>query len=157
MTTETKVRVSPGDLAQIVVSVFTTMLGLEADAAVTPWFPSHDRLAGSVQLTGDWNGAILLECDRAQACRFAGRFLTMDPPPAVDDLVRDALGELANMIGGNLKSVLAQGSRSIRLSIPKVLDGGDSSPLVCRAKVCERVAFCCDEGPFWITVLATRA
>ena len=122
-----------------------------------PWFPSRDRLTGSVQLTGDWNGAVLLECGRAEACRFAGRFLSMDPPAAVDNVVRDAVGELANIIGGNLKSALAQDSRQIRLSIPTVVDGGDYSLRICGAEVCERVAFHCDEGPFWITVLATPA
>lgn len=157
MTTETIAEIVPGELAQIVESVFGTMMGLEAGAGVTPWFPSRDRMTGAVQLTGDWNGAVLLECDRGQACRFAGRFLCMDAPGEVDDVVRDALGELANMIGGNLKSVLAQGSRKIRLSIPTVVDGGDYSLRICGAQVRERVAFRCNEGPFWITVLTTRA
>jgi chemotaxis protein CheX len=65
--------------------------------------PGADRLTSAVHLAGDWNGAVLLECDRRQACRFAGRFLSMDPSDTVDDVVRDVLGELANMIGGNLK------------------------------------------------------
>ena len=43
----------------------------------------------------------MFECTRDQACQLAGRFLAMDPPEAVDDDVRDMLGELANMIGGN--------------------------------------------------------
>jgi chemotaxis protein CheX len=105
-------------------------------------------------LTGDWNGAVLLECDRGQACRFAGRFLSMDPPETVDDVVRDVLGKLANMIGGNLKCVLTRG---IRLSMPAVVDGSDYSLRVCGAEVRERLAFQCAEGLFWITVLTTRS
>ena len=66
-------------------------------------------MTSAVQLTGEWNGAVLLECDRGQACRFAARFLSIDLPDAVDDVVRDVLGELANMIGGNLKCVLSAG------------------------------------------------
>jgi len=60
-----------------------------------------------VFLEGDWNGAVTLECTRDQACEFAGRFLQMDPPDTMDDDVRDALGELANMIGGNIKSAMS--------------------------------------------------
>ena len=80
----------------------------------------------------------MLECDRQQACAFAGRFLSMEPPETVDDVVRDVLGELANMIGGNLKCVLAGG---LRLSMPSVVDGTDYSLRVCRAGTRERLVF----------------
>jgi chemotaxis protein CheX len=120
----------------------------------TPWFPSADRLTAAIHLAGDWNGAVLLECDRGQACRFAGRFLSTDPAETVDDVVRDVLGELVNMIGGNLKCVLTRG---IRLSMPSVVDGSDYSLRVCGAEISERLAFQCAEGPFWITVLTTRS
>ena len=144
------VEIVPADLAQIVESVLETMLNLEAHECGTPWFPGEERLTAAVHMTGDWNGAVLVECDRGQACRFAGRYLSIDPPDTIDDVVRDVLGELANMIGGNLKSILAPG---LRLSMPSVMDGGDYSVRVCGAVVSGRLAFQCAEGPFWITVL----
>ncbi len=154
MPTELIVEILPSELASIVQSVFETMLKFEVGESMEPWFSSGDRLTAAVHLAGDYNGAVLVECDRGQACRFAGRFLSTDPPAAVDDVVRDVLGELANMIGGNLKSVL---SRGIFLSLPSVVDGSDYSLRVCGTKVRERLAFRCDEGVFWITVLAIRA
>jgi len=154
MPTELRVEILPSGLAQIVESVFGTMLGLEAGECGTSWFPSGDRLTSVVHMAGDWNGAVLLECGRGQACRFAGRFLSMDPPETVDDVVRDVLGELATMIGGNLKCVLTRG---IRLSMPSVVDGSDYSLRVCGAEVRQRIAFQCAEGLFWITVLTTRS
>ena len=153
MPTELSVEILPGELAQIVKSVFATMVSLEVGECGTPWFPSGDRLTASVHMAGDWNGAILLECDRRQACQFAGRFLSMDPPDSVDDVVRDVLGELVNMIGGNMKCVLTRG---IQLSMPSVVDGSDYSLRICGAAVRERLAFRCAEGAFWVTVLATR-
>jgi len=153
MSAETKVEVVPSELAQIVDSVFQTMLNLEVEGGRTPWFPDGDRLTAAVHLAGDWNGAVLVECDRGQARRFAGRYLSLDPPDTVNDVVRDVLGELANMVGGNLKCVLAQG---IQLSMPSVVDGSDYSLRVCRAEVIERLPFQCAEGEFWITVLAQR-
>lgn len=143
----------PSELAQIVESVFGTMMGLEVGDCGTPWFPGGDRLTSAVHMAGDWNGALLLECDGRQACRFAGRFLSMDAPDTVDDVVRDVLGELANMIGGNLKCVLTRG---IRLSMPSVVDGSDYNLRVCGAEVQERLAFQCADGIVWITVLSTR-
>jgi CheY-specific phosphatase CheX len=67
--------------------------------------------------------------------------------------VRDVLGELVNMIGGNMKCVLTRG---IQLSMPSVVDGSDYSLRICGAAVRERLAFRCAEGAFWVTVLATR-
>lgn len=154
MPTESSIKILPSELAQIVESVFATMMSLEVRQCGAPWRPSGDRLTAAVHLAGDWNGAVLLECDRRQACRFAGRFLSMDPPDTVDDVVRDVLGELANMIGGNLKCVLARG---IRLSMPSVVDGSDYSVRVCGAEARERLAFQCAEGLFGITVLTTRS
>jgi chemotaxis protein CheX len=154
MPSEVTVQILPSELAQIVESVFETMMNLDATQCGASWFPSADRLTAAVHLAGDWNGAVLLECDRRQACRFASRFLSMDPPETVDDVVRDVLGELVNMIGGNLKCVLTQG---IRLSMPSVVDGSDYSLRVCGAEVRERLAFDSAEGLFWITVLATRS
>jgi len=144
----------PGELAQIVESVFETMLSLGVSEGGTPWFPSSDRLTAAVQLAGHWNGAVLVECYPDQACRFAGRFLSTDPPGTVDDVVRDVLGELANMIGGNMKCVLTRG---IRLSMPSVVDGSDYTLRICGAEVQYRLAFRSSEGDFWITVATTRA
>jgi len=156
MTTETCPEIHPGELAEIVESVFGTMMNLTATECAEPWAPNRDRLTSVVHLAGDWSGAVLLECTRTQACRFAARFLSGDAPAAgedaLDDVVRDVLGELANMIGGNLKCVLTRGTR---LSMPSVVDG-DYSLRVCGAEIRHRIAFRCDEGVFWATVLTTR-
>jgi chemotaxis protein CheX len=154
MQTEASIGVPPDELARIVESVFETMLSLEVAEQGAPWFPGGNRLTAAVHMTGDWNGAVLFECDRRQARQFAGRFLSIDPPETMDDVVRDVLGELANMIGGNLKCVLTRG---IRLSMPSVVDGSDYSLRICGAEVRERLAFQCSEGPFWISILTTRS
>jgi chemotaxis protein CheX len=75
----------------------------------------------------------------------------MDPPDTVDDDVRDVLGELANMIGGNMKSGMATG---VRLSMPTVLDGSDYDLRVVGSQVKERLSFQCADGYFWVTVLS---
>jgi len=79
----------------------------------------------------------VIECSRLQACQFAGHILSMDPPESVDDDVRDVLGELANMIGGNLKSNF---SSQVRLSMPSVMDGSDYDLRICGSEVRERSA-----------------
>ena len=140
-------------LSQIVESVFTTMMSLEVSPSDQIWSHLGERITSFVHLTGDWNGAVLLECTPHQACQFAGRILCMDPPDAVDDDVRDVLGELANMIGGNIKCGMSTG---VRLSMPSVMDGKDYDLHICGSEVQARLAFQCADGHFWVTVLATR-
>jgi chemotaxis protein CheX len=150
MPIESTIAIHLGELAQIVESVFKTMMGLEVSECNDPWSPSQDRLTATIHLAGDWPGVLALECGHRQACAFAARFLSMEKPKMVDDIVRDVLGELANMIGGNLKCVLAGG---LRLSMPSVVDGADHNLRVCRAGIRERLVFQCLDGTFSVAVL----
>ncbi|MGB6130320.1 MAG: chemotaxis protein CheX [Acidobacteriaceae bacterium] len=150
MPSASSIEVHLGELAQIVDYVFRTMVSLEVYESTQSWIPDGDRLTATIHLAGDWRGALALECSRKQACAFAARFLSIAPPQMVDDVVRDVLGELSNMIGGNLKCVLAGG---IRLSMPSVVDGADRNLRVCRAGTRERLVFECAEGIFSVVVL----
>lgn len=156
MTIQTNAEILPGELTPIVESVFGTMMGLEVTECGIPWFPAGDRLTSAVHLSGEWNGAVLVECNPHDACRFAGRFLSVETPRHVDEVVRDVLGEMANMIGGNLKCILTAG---IRLSTPKVTDGsaGSEAPEIRHPDggrlERERIAFECSDGIFWITLI----
>lgn len=141
-------------VANIVAVVFETTMSLEVSGNAEPLGAAPDRLSAAVHLSGEWNGAVVVECGQTEACRLAGRFLSMDPPEAVDDVVRDVFGELANMIGGNLKSVL---SRGIRLSMPTVADGSDYAVRICGSELIERLPFQCSEGLFQVTLLASKA
>lgn len=139
------------DIEQIAASVFSTMLGLEFQTrtASRAYPASPNTLTASVQLDGVWRGAVLLHCLEEQAREFAARFLGMPPPESVDDDVRDVLGELANMIAGNLKCTLRPG---IRLSIPSVVNGSIPSLRDAGNVICE-LGFNTEGGPFWLCAL----
>jgi chemotaxis protein CheX len=141
-------------LSQIVESVFTNMMGLEVSRCESAWVAEHDRLTSAVNMSGDWNGTLVFQCTPWQACRFAGRLLSEPPPPAVDDGVRDVVGELANMIGGNMKACVTSG---LTLSLPVVTDGNDPDPGAHGATLQERLAFECTDGHFWVTLLHRAA
>ena len=136
---------------QIVGTVFETMMSLNASPSKTTWSPGADHLTSFVQITGDWEAVVLLECSQWQACQFAGRILSMAPPEEVNDDVRDVLGELANMIGGNMKSEMPTG---VRLSMPTVVAGSHSGLHFCGSKVRQSLSFQCADGIFWVFVFA---
>jgi chemotaxis protein CheX len=72
-------------------------------------------MRASVQIRGDWDGAVTLEMSPAAALTAARTMLTAEEVEHED--VLDALGELVNMIGGNIKSLLPSGSA---LGLPMV-------------------------------------
>ena len=67
-----------------------------------------DLVQASVDIHGDWSGTVTLEMAPTTAETAARTMLHLDEVEDAD--VTDALGELVNMIGGNIKSLLPSGS-----------------------------------------------
>jgi chemotaxis protein CheX len=104
--------------------VFTTMVDGEPghlrlrDGAPAP---SGGRLHAWVDITGTYPVRVVLAAGHGTARRLAQALTGCGPDEAVDDAeVADAFGEVANMLGGNLKGTLPPGSR---LGLPAVADG----------------------------------
>jgi chemotaxis protein CheX len=135
---------------QIVENVFQTMMGMEVRAVDVPFPPSGDVITAAISLAGTWKGAVLVECGLPEAFLFTSRMIGIDPPTSLNDDVRDALGELANMVGGNLKSVLPGG---VALSLPTVVWGHAYTMQICRAGKSRRWVFQSDETLFAVEVV----
>jgi chemotaxis protein CheX len=150
MPPDSTVSLQQKDVDQIVETVFSTMVGVDLEKTGIASTAPAGLMTAAVYLAGGWEGAILVQCFPRQACEFAGGFLGLPPPRAVTDDVRDVLGELANMIAGNLKCILRPG---IKLSVPSVVDGDGCSLRVCRGHVVFRSRFGTAKGPFWLTLI----
>src|SRR5512140_1941581 len=142
-----------GELEQTVATIFETMLELQVAPVATAWPVEPNPVTATVHFAGSWSGVLMLEVGPSLACHCAGRFLSTDVPPAVDNDVKDVLGELANMIGGNLKCALAPGAL---LSLPEVIEGSDFRVRICTGAVTEQQAFTCDAGVFRVSLIQMR-
>ena len=138
------------NVVPVVDMVFTTMLGLQVEPYPMHWVRPPDMFTAAVYFAGEWRGAVLLECTRAQARTFAQLLMAIAPSAMTDEDVRDALGELANMLAGNLKSVLPSG---VVLSMPSVIEGSDYSLKICGKRSIERVPFWSTEDIFGVTLV----
>lgn len=107
------------DLVAIAGDVSRTMLGTAFEPAPGAT-PDRPGLTACVQINGEWQGAVLVQCSVAAASAITRLLLRVDHVEPVE--VRDAIGELANMIGGNVKALLPGPSR---LSLPAVVEGYD--------------------------------
>jgi chemotaxis protein CheX len=135
---------------QIVQGVFETMLKYQTEPATDSYVAAGDIVNSAIFFAGSWQGAVLLECSQAQAFFFTALLMRITKPTCMDDDVRDSMGEIINMIGGNLKSVLPHG---VGLSMPSVLEGADYGYRVCGSNFKERLSFRGELGPFWITLV----
>jgi chemotaxis protein CheX len=141
-------------IEQIVENVFETMMGMDVERAELPWPPKAEVLTASISLTGAWKGAVLLECGLQEAFLFASRMIGIDQPAELNDDVRDALGEIANMVGGNLKSILPGG---VELSLPSVISGAAYRVSICHAGTAHRWVFTGPEATFGVVLVEVSA
>ena len=77
----------------------------------------ENSIAANVQISGEWQGAITLSIETDLACQLAERMFSRAKGLATQEELRDAMAEMINMIGGNIKSLLKQ---PCFLSIPVV-------------------------------------
>lgn len=138
------------DAIRVVEDIFRTMLGAEVTPVPLVWPPDQEVINVAVHYAGAWKGALLLECTYDQACWFAARLMSIEPPEEVNEDVRDAVGELANMIAGNLKPLLPPG---VCLSMPTLVEGADYALRVLGGNLASMIAFRCGLGTFWVTLI----
>jgi CheY-specific phosphatase CheX len=91
--------------------VFAALVDGE-EGKLTPWIgapvPFTEPVVAWVDLAGDWSGRAVLLTERSTADDLARALLCLDPAEDLgdEDLV-DAFGEIANVVGGNIKSIVA--------------------------------------------------
>lgn len=78
---------------------------------------SAAELTASVAVVGAWNGHLVLGCTFSGSRQVAAVMLAMPQDELTNEDVGDALGEMANVLGGNVKSLLPSPST---LSLPRV-------------------------------------
>jgi chemotaxis protein CheX len=106
--------------------VFGTMLNLPLETAPAHQEPVHpatyDGVVALIGVAGPWTGTGRISCTPQFACAMAGALL-MTEYAEVDEDVMDAVAEVANMVVGNVKTLLEERVGPLGLSIPTVIFG----------------------------------
>lgn len=118
---------SMSDVEMVVEEVWTSFLGSEDPLMIGPPAEVEVGWSAAVTVSGEWHGMISVELPTGTAEEVARRMLGMveglEPTP--DEDVADAVGELVNMIGGGVKSLMPGPSA---LSLPVVAAGRVARP-----------------------------
>jgi chemotaxis protein CheX len=114
------------DLSDVIDQVWSSFVGEDQPLlprlvpAGTP-FDTGDTWSATVTISDGWHGSVTVELSHRVALQLTRTMLFLTEADDIADAdVADAVGELVNMIGGNVKSLMPGPSR---LSLPAVSAG----------------------------------
>jgi chemotaxis protein CheX len=148
--------VSESDLAELVEQVWVSYLDPDG---VRPLIPTYDEnqpseVHSSVSITGSWNGVVVYASSAAAARKAAAAFLAMGEDEVGPEDLSDVLGELANIVGGNVKAMLPAGAL---LSLPQVVLAPESATKLPSAQRITGLYGVWDGEPVSISMWQSRA
>lgn len=142
--------ISLQQLETAATTVWTGMLAstLEPadDAAESP-----TRMQACVHITGSWNGAVEVRCSKDLARRLSATMAMAEPADLADSDVADAFGEIANLVGGQVKGLIGSGTS---LSCPMVVCGDNLTVTHPRLALLHQARFRCAGQPLFISLYA---
>jgi len=142
--------VKSDDVVAITENVLKTML--DFDVATTE-FSAHpksaDQISSFVQISGAWEGTVFVESSLGLARDIAGGMFGVNTNSVSDEDLKDALAEITNMVGGNIKSLVNSPSY---LSIPGIAKEHTSAELATPARIVVQKTFVCRDELLRITL-----
>lgn len=110
----------------------------------------HRYVTAAVSITGEWEGTVAVACCDELSRLITGAFFGVEPAEADPSEINDAIGEVANMIGGNVKALMPAPSQ---LSLPTVTTGIDYVVTFPGTREETREAFAVEGGFLIVSIL----
>ena len=114
-----------GYVKSATVEVFESMVMME----IAPGEPAYagsrkidSSISSMIGLAGDLKGMVIVHCPDEVAKVITSEMLGMEIEQ-IDDDVKDALGEIANMVAGGLKVSLVEQDCNVELALPSTVIG----------------------------------
>ena len=140
------------DIREIAVSIWETLFTSPLEGGAANGALGDPVVTGCVHIDGSWHGAVMLQYGEKLAGQLAGELFRSDAPTSEE--VLDTIGELTNMLAGNIKALLPQPSG---ISLPTVAVGADYAMTVMGTRIVNTVGFQCAGLPVLVTVHQSTA
>ncbi len=135
------------DICAVVEMVMKEMTDVSVE--INDSTPRSENLTGyQVGISGAFNGNICIETSSDAALELASRMLSIELSETTEEDMQEVMGELTNMVGGNIKSLLPGPSA---LSIPRRLSG-ESVAAEQASDELRAISVRCGGHPVWITL-----
>lgn len=116
--------INESDLESLTRDIWTTMVGLDLVDAVMAGSPDPG-ISSQVEIQGDTEVALRIDCSMELARKVAARLFEMPEQELETELVLDAMSEMANILGGNIKGLWPG---AIKLSLPLSWESDKGDP-----------------------------
>ena len=134
------------------VEIFSTMVMMDIEEPSTQsneYGVLENTITGVIGLAGTHKGVLAVHVPHPVAFAITGSFLGIELDEVTED-VEDAIGEIANMLGGNVKSILSGKGRDIDLSLPSTVSGKEYGFHTIKGADKTVIAFDCAKGTFYV-------
>lgn len=142
----------PMHLQSSVEEVFETMLGVRCEMVPCTGATPAETITSVVGFGGMLTGACVFRSDGQTALAIAERLTGMGFAE-MDDTVKDAIGEICNMVAGAWKGKVPDLSANCGLSIPAVITGRDYNIHVQAPEFRLHQCYRFDESNFEVTII----
>jgi chemotaxis protein CheX len=106
-------------IADLTQEVWNALLAEDRGPLVPDEVTGEDVVA-VVTISGEWSGTVCVSCSRLAARNAASAMFGLEDAELTAEEIDDAVGELVNVVGGNIKSLVPGPSV---LGLPTVLEG----------------------------------
>jgi chemotaxis protein CheX len=115
---------------EALVEMMQTMLGVPdaapAEARIEKGTLPDTALTAFIGIAGEWTGGVAVHCSAELARALAARMLMTDDAASLsEDDVRDAMGEVCNMVAGGLKTRCQGVGVDFNISVPVIILAGE--------------------------------
>jgi len=141
------------EIQLLTTMIWDSILHLPIEPEAAPLPEGNRVMSACIQITGAWRGAVALSCDETMAAEAAGVMFALEPTDASKCDMQDAMGELVNMIGGNVKALLPE---TCHLSLPSVVEGANYSVRVPGSRLVTRVPLRCGQHALSVSLLESE-
>ena len=139
------------EILEITETTWQSMLGLDIHPCALPASMGAvaGYLTGKVEISGSWTGAVLLHGSRELAEAAAALIFAHEPGGGSEQDSLDAMYELTNIIGNNIKSLLPE---PCQLSLPCVKATTEEQLRIVGMERMSELVFDCQNQPLFVSV-----
>jgi CheY-specific phosphatase CheX len=136
-------------LQQAAVNIFNSTCGMQVQPQACEGGRCNDGvITAIISLVGDLDWTIFLGLPRATAGAVAAKFAGFEIPFDSSDM-GDAIGELTNILAGEVKAILDAKGVRVNLSLPSVVRAESMEVLAQSKSMSQRTCFCSPLGTLW--------
>jgi chemotaxis protein CheX len=144
-------------LIEAAKGIFATTCSIEVqpEAVADENVCTHEIIMSVISLVGEVEWSVFMAIPRATAVAMAGKFAGFEIPYESSDL-GDAIGELSNILAGDMKARLDRRGLKADISLPSVMRCDNLQVLISADTPVEKFSFSTPIGKFMAGVISSR-